>query len=224
MKKLISLLVLAVLITPVHAQDRKLETLVEEWAVANEKLAEVLKMIKDKDSAKAALPTLAEIDRTLTEKQEAINKFDKDENKEAAARIKEKFAERLNQVAEQFETELTRLDGMPDVAKTLSESGIIQKAHGRQEQRAKVDVQVLTRACQAYQLGFGTLPEKLEQLLQPPNGGLSFLEKKDSLLDPWGRPYKYDPKGPKNGGKRPDVWSLGPRHVKDGIIGNWMKP
>ena len=38
--------------------------------------------------------------------------------------------------------------------------------------------------------------------------------------DPWKKPYQYDPSGPRNNGRRPDIWTVAP----DGLeIGNWPK-
>ena len=37
-------------------------------------------------------------------------------------------------------------------------------------------------------------------------------------MDPWGKPYRYDPKGKRNGGKRPDIWAVHPDKTE---IGNW---
>jgi hypothetical protein len=41
------------------------------------------------------------------------------------------------------------------------------------------------------------------------------------LKDPWGKPYSYDPAGPKNAGLKPDIWSAGGGKV---LIGNWPAP
>jgi hypothetical protein len=43
----------------------------------------------------------------------------------------------------------------------------------------------------------------------------------DTLIDPWGKPYKYDPEGKRNGGDVGDTWTVAP----DGeAIGNWQRP
>jgi hypothetical protein len=71
----------------------------------------------------------------------------------------------------------------------------------------------LTLACNAYYVRVGAYPPTLGALLGPPT-----LLDRDQLIDPWGRPYRYDPKGPKNNGMYPDIWTVTP----DGIeIGNW---
>jgi general secretion pathway protein G len=89
--------------------------------------------------------------------------------------------------------------------------------------RAKVDVKTLTQQCLTYQLKYGDMPATLEVLCQPqPDGSIPFLEP-SALLDPWNRPYEYQPQGQHNAmyGK-PDIWSLGPNPGDAaGIIGNW---
>jgi hypothetical protein len=58
--------------------------------------------------------------------------------------------------------------------------------------------------------------------LKPPTGK-PFVDA-DSLLDPWGKRFEYDPKGPRNKGAKPDIWSTGPDKAdENGIIGNWTK-
>jgi hypothetical protein len=37
------------------------------------------------------------------------------------------------------------------------------------------------------------------------------------LKDPWGESYGYDPAGPRNGGKHPDIWL----ELPGGPVGNW---
>ncbi|MFO0938893.1 MAG: hypothetical protein U0798_20510 [Gemmataceae bacterium] len=40
-----------------------------------------------------------------------------------------------------------------------------------------------------------------------------------SLRDPWGQPFQYDVKGPRNNGNRPDIWTVS--KDRKTIIGNW---
>ncbi|MCE9532164.1 MAG: hypothetical protein K8T89_13745 [Planctomycetes bacterium] len=41
-----------------------------------------------------------------------------------------------------------------------------------------------------------------------------------SLLDGWGKKFQYDPKGPRNEGASPDIWTETPDKK---IIGNWTE-
>jgi general secretion pathway protein G len=84
--------------------------------------------------------------------------------------------------------------------------------------RAQADVQTLTRACQGYNLKFGNYPESLNQLITPPDNGKPFLDSPENILDPWNKQYSYDQNGARNGGNKPDIWTIDP----DGReIGNW---
>jgi general secretion pathway protein G len=86
------------------------------------------------------------------------------------------------------------------------------------DDRAKADVSTLARACEAYKLHFEDFPDSLEQLCAPPDGGKPQLDNREMLLDPWGRPYRYDKAGPNNNGLKPDVSTTG---SKGQVIGNW---
>jgi hypothetical protein len=61
-------------------------------------------------------------------------------------------------------------------------------------------------------------PPSLKALTLPqPNGVGPFL-KPAELIDPWGKPYHYDPIGRTNGGDAPDIWAVSPSGK---VIGNW---
>jgi hypothetical protein len=83
--------------------------------------------------------------------------------------------------------------------------------------RAEADVHTIEDACKVYKLKFGEYPSTLELFLKPPSGQ-PFFENSDALLDSWGHKFQYDPKGPKNGGNKPDVWAVTPNGK---TIGNW---
>ena len=75
----------------------------------------------------------------------------------------------------------------------------------------------LTKAAEAYKIAYGAYPVTLQAMVYPP-GGKPYVEA-EHLLDPWAKPYYYDASGPRNQGKRPDIWCETP----DGeVIGNWM--
>ncbi len=78
----------------------------------------------------------------------------------------------------------------------------------------------LTQACQGYHTKHGRFPKNLEELLEHDAVGGPFLETPDALIDPWGRPYQYDPKGPRNNGAKPDIWTVTPNGLE---IGNWPR-
>jgi len=84
--------------------------------------------------------------------------------------------------------------------------------------RARTDVQTLTRACQAYQLRMGNFPASLNSLIQPEDGGKPFIESAEMINDPWNQPYRYDPSGPMNNQMKPDISTVAPDGAQ---IGNW---
>src|SRR4051812_33978765 len=60
--------------------------------------------------------------------------------------------------------------------------------------RAQLQCKSLAQTIEAYQANpqsGNQYPENLQQLLQPPFGGTSFLKNgQDDLIDPWGQPYQ----------------------------------
>jgi len=81
---------------------------------------------------------------------------------------------------------------------------------------AKSGAQILTTGAFSYHLKFETYPARLDQLVQPPEGGP--YADPSALLDPWDQPYQYDAAGPRNHGEQPDIWTVTP---KGEVIGNW---
>jgi general secretion pathway protein G len=77
----------------------------------------------------------------------------------------------------------------------------------------------LTSACQAYNLKRGAYPDSLQQLLQQDARGGPYLDDPSAILDPWGQPFQYDKSGPRNNGRKPDIWTKDPNNGVD--IGNW---
>lgn len=91
-----------------------------------------------------------------------------------------------------------------------------------QLEEARKKVMAISQSVLRYQVRNGDYPASLEVLTQPdPDGSPAYLER-GALVDPWGRPLKYDRAGPRNKGDRPDVWSDGPNPSDPkGLIGNW---
>jgi general secretion pathway protein G len=77
----------------------------------------------------------------------------------------------------------------------------------------------LTSAVETYYIDHNSsYPPSLDMLLNADEQGMGpYLKTRDALIDPWGHPYSYDPNGPNNGGRQPDIWSNSPV----GPIGNW---
>jgi hypothetical protein len=88
-----------------------------------------------------------------------------------------------------------------------------------EDTKAKAQITVISKAVEVYVIEHeGQRPDALEALLVQDAAGFGpYLEGAESITTPWGGMYQYDPNGPNNGGRKPDVWVNGPR----GTIGNW---
>jgi Type II secretion system (T2SS), protein G len=90
------------------------------------------------------------------------------------------------------------------------------------DSRAKMDVRYLETALQMYHEKNKNWPEDLEKLTEPPPDGRAALLEKGFLIDPWRRPYQYDPNQLHPTTGIPRVWSDGPDPGNpDKKIANW---
>jgi type II secretory pathway pseudopilin PulG len=80
----------------------------------------------------------------------------------------------------------------------------------KKEDRVRLDFKGLGVAISTYAVKNGRYPESLQALTQrQPSGDDALIEEK-SLIDPWGRPYHYDPDQRHEKTDRPLIWSDGP--------------
>ena len=95
-----------------------------------------------------------------------------------------------------------------------------KQAEENKEVAARLRADQLAKALAIYAVDRdGVYPASLEDLLQKDKDGGPYLADRKDLLDPWGKKYQFDPKGPKNLGAKPDVWTVTPGGK---TIGNWM--
>jgi Type II secretion system (T2SS), protein G len=89
-------------------------------------------------------------------------------------------------------------------------------------ERAKEELRNWTRAVEVYNIRHASFPESLKMLTERFPDGSPALAAKETLNDPWGRPYKYDPKMLDQKTGKPLIWSEGP-DPKDskGWIKSW---
>lgn len=88
---------------------------------------------------------------------------------------------------------------------------------------ARVDVKTLGTAAMAFELRYGQLPATLDVLTKRQSDGSgAFLAGEKSLIDPWGRPFHYDPGQRHPRSRCPLIWSDGPDPANpNGKITNW---
>jgi general secretion pathway protein G len=84
---------------------------------------------------------------------------------------------------------------------------------------AQIKANAIAGAAQRFMVKYDRYPNDLNELAQPPSGGTPFMAAED-LNDPWGKPYQYDPAGPRNNGQKPDVYTTSP---KNEVIGNFKQ-
>jgi general secretion pathway protein G len=109
----------------------------------------------------------------------------------------------------------------PQVIKHLSKA---------KSETAKIQVEALTAAVNYFQLDLGRYPsdqEGLKALIERPASDAKwdgpYVERKDSLIDPWGRPYLYRHPGAH---REVEIYTLGSDGKEGGEgdasdIGNW---
>jgi Type II secretion system (T2SS), protein G len=85
--------------------------------------------------------------------------------------------------------------------------------------RARLMISHIDKAVDAYKARHGGhAPDELKILTENQNSGLTA----NDLVDPWGRPYHYDPGECHPDTQQPRVWSEGPNPGEPGsIIANW---
>jgi general secretion pathway protein G len=93
--------------------------------------------------------------------------------------------------------------------------GSLDKA---KENAAKLQIDVLTKACQAYEVENGERPASLVALTQPYGNNAPKLDDPSKLMDPWNKQYQYNAQGSNNQGMKPDIWTVSPKGAQ---IGNW---
>jgi general secretion pathway protein G len=89
---------------------------------------------------------------------------------------------------------------------------VFRNLEDARKDKAKIDCENIAKACDLYRLRNNDAPPpSLEQLIAPPDGGKPFLDGgQAALMDPWGKPYSYDPSGARHNGLKVDVMTTAP--------------
>jgi hypothetical protein len=80
---------------------------------------------------------------------------------------------------------------------------------------ARTYIKTIEQVLAVYQLKYGHYPAKLKTLVEGPR---PYFAKPEAILDPWGKPWEYNPAGKRNKGKKPDLWTVTPDKQ---LISNW---
>lgn len=92
----------------------------------------------------------------------------------------------------------------------LGGSYIMRSFEDSKRDAARLGVAEIAKAVDIYRLRFGP-PQSLEQLVnRTPDGGPALLDDRAKLLDPWNRPYIYDPTSLHPTSDKPHIYSEGP--------------
>lgn len=70
--------------------------------------------------------------------------------------------------------------------------GALDDAKGKAAESSAASI---SAACDLYKLRLQDFPDRLEDLLTPPDGGRPFLNSNTDIYDPWGKPFQYDKNG-----------------------------
>ena len=100
-----------------------------------------------------------------------------------------------------------------------SDSRIEEHRRGTQMDDVAIRINILDSAVQRYlgnnKHGAGiNLPPDLKTLVD------TKIVRAESLVDPWGKEFRYDVSGKRNKGKRPDIWTESPDKK---VIENWSQ-
>ncbi|HYV37501.1 MAG TPA: type II secretion system protein GspG [Gemmataceae bacterium] len=88
--------------------------------------------------------------------------------------------------------------------------------------RALMTIKSLDQAATSYYLHHDQWPPDLEILANPkPDGKPPFLKDASALIDPWGRPYQYDPKQINPKSEKPLIWCVPDPRTPEIKITNW---
>jgi len=219
----------AVLLVPAplaFAGDDSPEALVQDFLKTLKEIRPVLLTVKDKETAEKARPKLLELNTRFVRFRERAEALRKDAKQAKPLKeVEKKYAKEVESLLEAIDREAVRVVKLPGVRLALRDVALVEAA-GHVEKtrrtRAQVAVRNLTTAVEAYHARNSEYPPSLAALTEKqPGGGRPLLEP-DNLLDPWGRPYVFEPGTlhPKTG--QPLLYSHGPRPGdKSGRITNW---
>jgi Type II secretion system (T2SS), protein G len=237
MKLAAALIVLCVATSSPQARDGELERIVKDKLQSMQDVTAALKTVTDAKTAEAAVSKMdASLQRLIVceevladqkileilRKNKLDDKYGKqladtqaDLQKETDRLAKQKILTTIEQATwKRWQTQLKENDAANEKARIARE--------GPRIERATLQIKSLETVVTAYFVRHGAYADSLKALTQrQPDGGPAMLVE-TGLLDPWERPYLYDPKQRNPKTDRPLIWSQGPNPGQPGsIIANW---
>jgi hypothetical protein len=207
--------ILAVTLCSVQQPDDP-EKLLKESLQAMQDVTAVLKAVKDKTTAKAAVTKLDAPSKQWIRVSLAIDKLEKSKA-EQLYKLKEKQQNLFAYAFDLLAAELKRLDREPELFMICNKNEAFNEAFGQgvsvegQCIKARIDLKILEHAAVAYRMkNKGIFPDNLAILIyEQDDGGPAYIQK-SRLVDPWGLPYVYDVNQRHPETKLPLIYSKGP--------------
>jgi hypothetical protein len=217
MRDIAACLLILSLVGMTAAADPDGDALIKGTIDDGNKLVAILKSIKDKKGAEAARAKLRALTAALDKKGKQFAALPKARQQE----LLKKYRAEMTKTGAALSRERDRLAKVEGVAELLDDVTPFNELLAMRRVRALLQILALDQAVATYKVKTGEWPRTLKALSEPlPDKSAALVKAKD-LLDPWKRPFQYDPAGPRNKGKKPDIWSLGPPNRKDNMMGNW---
>lgn len=211
--RVLSAIVVLSCLTVAQAGERTVDDLIGDVVLVYQKSATELVSVKDQASAEKARKRIAEFsadrDKALTE----VGKLRLTPVAREQAQVKLDRA--LGPLSEELQKTLVRVALIPEAIAVLQDLPLVKEMAIIIEERAKTRLRGVDQALQIASIrDNGKFPKKLSEVEK-------YLADKNTLRDPWGRDWQYDPAGKHHDGKKPDVWTVSPFGGGKRVIGNW---
>ncbi len=197
--------------------EESVEALVKEGIRIGEETHKALQTVKDRKSAEAVKQTLTDLSTRylrLWVKWEALGK----KSPEGFDALVKKYKGQGDQVWAGINREIDRIAKDRDAYAALKDVRLVIIIQNNRVALAQANLATISRAVDTYFVRNGEYPKSLAELTK---GKRPFLEA-TALIDPWGRPYRYEPATLEPTTGRPLVYSQGPQPgVPGSAIRNW---
>jgi hypothetical protein len=217
MRCLLGVAALLLAAVAVRGGEESAEALVKELLRAGEETHKALQGIKDRKSAEALKPKLADLSTRFLRAAQKLEALAKKSPKAFTAMMK-KHKEQGDRMGAGINREIDRIAKDREAYAAIKDTGVVSITQSNRVAAARVSVATISRAVDTYKVATGDYPKSLAVLTK---GKKLYLEPA-ALTDPWGRPYRYEPDTLEPTTGRPLVYSEGPQPgVPGSAIRNW---